>query len=60
MDLQAVTMTKGDDGCDKGQDVVNLVDLINDGVFLGFAPSADGYNAKVVLRYRGDLEVKKF
>ena len=53
-------MTKGDDGCDKGQDVVNLVDLINDGVFLGFAPSADGYNAKVVLRYRGDLEVKKF
>jgi hypothetical protein len=61
VNLIDVRMTQPDP-CQKGSVSVNLIDLINGGVYLGFAPS-DRQTApymKVVLRYRGNVEVKSF
>lgn len=61
--LREVRMTKGDDGCETGTVTHNLLDMINDtGLYMGFAPS-DRKTApymKVVLRYRGTLDIKPF
>ena len=58
--LDAVTMTKGDDGCLTGMDTLDLKAAINDGgVFVGFMPSDTGYRLKVTLKCSGTCSVEE-
>lgn len=62
VNLRDVLVTKRDP-CEKGQDRIDIIQMINDGgVYLGFAPSDRKIAPymKVVLRYRGTLEVTNF
>lgn len=58
-DLSALPLTKGEDGCDNTQDIVNVVDMINanGGGYIGFLTSPPSYTLKADLVYTGNIEV---
>ena len=58
-DLSALPLTKGDDGCDTAQDVVDVLKLINDngGGYIGFLTSPSNYTLKADLTYTGEATV---
>ena len=61
VELGSIPVTQGDDGCETGMRMIDAAAMLNDGgVYLGFMPSNQGYNAKVTLEYVGDVTVKAF
>lgn len=58
LDLEAVPMTKGNDGCQTGTETLNMLQALRDGLYIGFAPSDDTYHLKVTLRVNAETSVK--
>lgn len=61
IDLAAVPVAKGDDGCSTDSETLNLLDVINNGgLFLGVSPSSNAYSVTATVEYTGNLSAQPF